>query len=406
MPNGSSLGRFKWLNEAIDKPLANALLRELGLLDSALSLKQMLKEVKPYKIVKAKEEGLLSHIDLSHRPSTVYYPDPRFINPPARPSMRGEIRFLTEGGPGSGTAEDQARINLGGQENQGFAGIPNPTAEQVWNYRRQFQLALQNGEVGENEVDHSDGIDLVFCPAPDAATSPTPASIPIGNAAGNRDPHSQYLHQPTNPQHAGPGRDQTHRGRLSTPFYQTRLINGKYYTVDRSRTHAKDPEPCKLWIVNKKGIWKPYPHAVDWDDPSIVERLNKHREQAFDRAGWPSKRDDARPSYTYEQRKWLFDKYVVPNRGERPSDATMSRITQEYARQFPGMAARNLSGITALYDRLRKEYNENDGQMAEHRRPGPRRNNRPPPSGDSDREINDQDGGEDDDDDDQMEYED
>lgn len=349
MPNGARFGRWTWLNPSIDQPLANALA-----ITPASSLE----------LVIAIENGYLpGGIPSNQMPIAVYYPNPRFLNPTTMPHGSGQFLFLTEGGEGSGSAQEHARLNLADQADAGFGGNLHPTARDVFRYRADLQTRIESGEADDNEIDLSEGIDIVWCPAEGASFSPSP-NRPSSTADDDIDPDSGLKHQPTNPHH--PGHDQTHTGHLSSAHYQTRndFGNGLIYTVDRSRAHAGDKELHKLWIVNTKGIWRKYPNVVDWNNPSSVEKLNKYREQGFQRGEWPAKRQEARPKYTNKQRKWLFNNYVAPNHGERPpSPTTMADVTDAFDRRFPSTNPRNIGGITSLYDRLRGEYKDNDGKM-------------------------------------------
>lgn len=341
VPNGALTGQWSWLNPPIDQPIADALPNDM---DGANPLEKTI----------ALEAGRLSELARSRLPIAVYYPNHQYLNPSRRPTGGGVFRYLTEG-PGS--SRDLARINLGGQRH--FEANNDPSAEDIFNYRRMIHGRIANG-LEDDDADQSTEIDIVWCPdevegSPPGTPHPSPSPAPA-DYSDTVCKHSGLPQDPTNPDI--PDFDQTHEGKLSSAYYQTiQLENGKIVTVDRSRAHAGDPEPKKLKFINKKGTTRMYPHKFDWNDNAAVEKLNKAREQAMERAGFPPKRPDPRENYTAEERKWMWDKYVKRHKGDRPPGISMGDITDDFNKQFPG-GNRNLGGITGLIDRQRKKLKD------------------------------------------------
>ena len=164
---------------------------------------------------------------------------------------------------------------------------------------------------GELHKDVTREVDLVWVPgAPpqpgvnqDLESGPAPPVVPPVNQFGVpivappgsgpayinedvQDRHTGLSHQPLN---RGENNQTGQRGKR---IYQTRLINGKKYTVDRSRAWPRSAkwnliEHHKEWYVDRTGAWRRYEkHAeIDWDDKDLVEALNKWREQVYDRHG-------------------------------------------------------------------------------------------------------------------------
>ena len=160
-------------------------------------------------------------------------------------------------------------------------------------------MALAAGEV---EEDPTATIDLVWVPGDDDDVESNDQTELVcdedetGVAEDVVDQHTGLTHDPRN----GGTRNQT--GEVGQTRYSTRSINGRNYTLDRARAHARNVEEHKSWIVNQKGVWKQWPNytSLDWSNADQVERMNKWREQAATRAGWPGKRQVVRPDYTEE----------------------------------------------------------------------------------------------------------
>jgi hypothetical protein len=280
----------------------------------------------------------------NNRPITVWWPDTRYLNPQEQPAGNGHWEFITT------ESEREAHTNFGGQND--FPDIAYPTATDIWRLRRRL---LRNGE-----EDRTAGVDLVWCPI---GNPPPPEPSPSESESESEEIDPDVVDKKSGLRHRPKNRgenDQT--GVEGERKYQTIRINGKVYTVDRSRAHASNVQEWKSWAVTKNGVWyqwKGY-STIDWttqepEAPGSVEKLNKWREQALGRAGFPRKREGDRPPYTDAERRWLFE-YVKEANGERPG-ITMAELACRFNQRF-GEPHRETLGIQSVYDRLRKEYHK------------------------------------------------
>ena len=322
-PNG--VGTWRWLNRDVDPEIA---------IQYGLNT--------PEDVMRARQNGVLTNVPYNHRPLTVWYPDTRFVNPQVQPEGQGRWEYTTT------PSQDLAWTNHGLQEN--FPNEPHPTAAQIWDLRRRQRDEIARGDRDE---DTTADIDLVWVPeVPD--NTPGRSQTPLIDPDVT-DAKSGLNHQPKNRNE----NDQT--GVPGERKYQTIKIQGKVYTVDRSRAHANVIQKWKSYALTKKGVWYQWRQYrnINWADPNSVEKLNKWREQALKRAGFPDKREETREPYTEDQLDWLFE-YVKRANGERPN-ITMDELARRFNAQFPNQNRRTL-GIQSVYDRLRGEWRDNDGQ--------------------------------------------
>ena len=345
----AGIGILEWFDAAVDAVRA----RNLGL-DS------------PDDVLRARTNGTLTNVPVNQRPWTVWWPERRYLNPAEHPQGSGRWEYYTT------ESERLAWTNLGGQE--AFPENPRPTAIDIYT-RRLVNRAL-------NRADDTDEIDIVWVPAvPTAPTRPPPTRPPPrtssspSTTAGNNDivdADSGLTHQPKNRGET----DQTgipHQRKL-----QTIKINGKLFTVDRSRAHANDIQEWKSWSI-KSGKFYQWPKYanLDWTKPNEVEKMNKWREQSLTRLGFPAKRKEPRADYSQEERDWVFE-FVKRANGQRPPDVTMAELTRRFNARFGG--SRLELGVQSLYDRLREEYRTNNGRQKPHRRrDSSRRSSQPQP---------------------------
>lgn len=354
LPHG--LGEFEWLDDNVDQLRARA----LGY-DS------------PVDVVMARENGALTvGIPARDRPQVVYLPDRRYFNPREQPAGAGRWEYFTTGEGGS---RDLAIADFGGQDDVG--GNPEPSAADIWALRQRNYRRIANGDLDE---DFTDTIDLVWIPGFNptmpviALPSPNDDQSPLSDSetvptvdSDVIDPKSGLRHDPLN---RGEN-DQT--GTYGARRYQSRLINGSQYTVDRSRAHAGDVQPHKGWIVKADGTWAQWRNygTLDWNNKIRVEKLNKWREQTYKRHDWDKKREINRPNYTEEEKDYLFDKIKAATRpgeqAKRP-DGKIAALVKEFNRRFN--ADRDPTGITGVLDRLRHEYDDYGGHRKPKRRPG------------------------------------
>ena len=328
-PNG--LGQFDWLDREVDAEIA----MQYGL-------------NRPEGVMRARENGVLTNVPLRHRPLTVWRPDLRFLNPSVQPEGQGRWEYTTI------PSRDLAWMNLGNQEH--FDNIPHPTATQVFDRRRQTRDEIARGD-RSLDADTTIGIDIVWVPTVspgdlvlDPPRSPTPPQ-----EDGLIDPKTGLAHQPKN----DGKHDQT--GVEGERNWQTIKINGKIFTLDRSRAHKDSVQEWKSWTVNAKGQWYQWKQysSIDWTNEVSVESMNKWREQATRRVGFYPKRELDRPDYTQPERTWVFG-YVKDSKGERPT-TTIAEITRLFNERF--VPQRDEIGIQSLIDRLRKEYRKNGGNQ-------------------------------------------
>ena len=355
----AGVGSLEWFDNAIDAQRA----RNLGL-DT------------PQDVIRARENGTLTNVPVNQRPWTVWWPEVCFLNPVTQPQGDGHWEYYTS------ESERLAWTNLGGQN--AFPNSPRPTALEIYTRRLVVRaLAL---------ADETAGIDIVWVPAvPTAPTQPPIRQPPRTSSSTPQidtdvtDPDSEIDHQPEN---RGEN-DQT--GVPGERKYQTiRMANGRTYTVDRSRAHADKVQEWKSYALNKKGAWFQWKSfsTIDWTTQESVEKMNKWREQALKRAGFPVKRKGKRLDYTAEERTWVFG-FVRAANGGRPN-ITMAELIRRFNERF-GEPHREELGVQSVCDRLRTEYKENGGQMKERPgRTGPRKESHtrpepePEPSDDED----------------------
>lgn len=324
------LGSLCWLDERVDSQIA----RDAGF-------------ASPQEVLWARERGDLDDVPTNNRPMTVWFPDPRYLDPVTHPRGEGRWEYLTT------YAERQAHMNLGNQE--AFPDDPTPTADLVWNRR---DIARRT-----RRADDTQGIQMVWVPAarspspvldnPDRPSSKSPTPDPSDTRV---DSQTSLTHRPEN----DGVHDQT--GVEGERVWQTVRIKGNIRTMDRSPAHANEPQEWKTWSVDQGGKWVQW-HRYrellrDWNE-DLVMSLNKWREQTQRRAGFYAKRRDNRPSYTSEQRTWVFG-YVKAAGGNRP-DMSISDIAREFNRRFS--QSRNDGGIQALVDNLRSEYEKFGGNQ-------------------------------------------
>lgn len=328
-PNG--IGRWEWLNRHIDAEIAV----QYGINT-------------PEDVMRARENGVLTNVPYAHRPLTVWRPHLPFLNPDAQPAGQGRWEYTTT------PSRDLAYTNLGGQE--GFEDIPYPTAAQVFDRRRQIRDEIARGDRG-TDTDNTANVDLVWVPTtPPANIIIQPPQEPtLPDEDGLIDPVTGLAHQPKNDGKC----DQT--GEEGQRAWQTIKINGRIFTLDRSRAHADRIQEWKSWSLTPKGFWVQWNKykTLDWTNPDEVEKMNKWREQSSRRVGFYAKRKDNRPGYTQPERAWLFE-FVKAAEGDRPSTPIadiMRRFNQRFERQRKEVA------IQSVIDRLRKEYKENNGSQ-------------------------------------------
>ena len=326
----AGLGRWEWLDYAVDGQHA----RDLGF-DT------------PAQVELARNQNIFTQgAGARAGPSTVWRADMRYYNPRRQPAGQGRWEFHTT------YDRDLANLNFGGNDEHGFGDVPNPTAAQV----RQRRGA-------------DSGLNLVWIPAGAAPTQqstlahadtepedeghvhgePDPndtESENMGHARGQHDPASNLPHDPLN-------RGENDQTGDNSAAYHTREIDGKNFTIDRSRAHHGTPKPHKSWIVTKKGVWQQWTGAstLNWGNHDAVEKLNKWKEQAMSRNGWPAKRTESRQSYTTEQTAWLNGFKEAEINGKLQQ--SIEEITTEFNRRFT--QNRESSGVYAVIDRLRKK---------------------------------------------------
>ena len=334
---------------------------------------------RPEAVVLARQNGGITiGMTTADRPMVVFEPDRRYFNPTRQPIVAGHWEYLTTIGDGSARA--LAWINFGNQDE--FRSNATPSATDIWNLRQRVQTRVADGQIDDDftaEIDLvwvvDDGHDAPEVTSPFSEYSTSFLDQFLTKFEGNYesetsssvnppdadvvDPETGLHHAPLN----NDANDQT--GPYGERFYQSRLINGHQYTVDRSRAHAGVPQPHKFYIVTKKGIWTCYSkyNTVDWEDKDSVESLNKWREQAFSRNGWPAKRKATRSFYSEVEKNHLFS--LIKAAGGQKPDITMAELTEEFNRRFPTGPRRDVTGITGILERLKQEYDTYGG----HRKP-------------------------------------
>ena len=290
--------------------------------------------------------GLERGNEVRSGPMTVWRPTFRYFNPERQPRGDGRWVFHAEGD------RVQADLNFGGQESElleyNFTDNNHPSAQDIWDVRQTWERLLPE----EFEEDPTDGINIAWVPDEsdpnpvlDSFKTPTPEheeNAEEGRRAGQRDPNTRLIHQPTNPGQT-PAHDQTGS---ETAEYHTHEIDGTRYTIDRERARAPNRELHKTWIVDKNGQWRQYASVdqVNWDDSESVDKINKWREQALKRAGWPLKRLEDRKTYTDEEREWVMDKI------QAAEGTTTAMIPEELVAEFNERfsSERNEPGLMGL----------------------------------------------------------
>lgn len=273
-------------------------------------------------------------------PMTLWYPKPEYFNPPPGRLPLGFGHWVYH------TTQDrtEAETNFAGSVRYGLVGNHHPQAREIWRIRQEFNAGQLTTE---DSVDPTKSINVVWIPA---VPDPDVANLGV-------DAHTGEEHDPSN---LGVN-NQTGDG---TAFYQTRIIDGTKFTVDRTRAHAPLREIRKTYIVTKKGQWQQYPHlsSIDWDDRQSVEKVNKWREQAFKRNDWPLKRTreeiEQRGSYTDEEKEFLMD-HIKEAEGKNPLIGNR-RLTRRFNKKFPRLP-RDETGISAVIERLKKEFAKYQG---------------------------------------------
>jgi hypothetical protein len=352
VPNG--LGEFRWVDGQ-----NMAVVRTLGYEESCAGA---------HSFVIAREGGAFRGMPARNLPRTVFYPDRRYLNPAQQPEGPGHWEYLTTGR--DGTSERLAWTNFGGNEAEGLADVPEPTAADIWTVRQRVE--------SEGREDITRDIDIVWVPdAPSQSASAggsdrqessenssdsevEPSQRSDSPADPSVDPETNETHDPTN---AGDN-DQTSS---TVPNYRTKRVNGRTVTIDRARAHAGTVEPHKTWVFGKNNKWRQYPQAasLDWNNSRAVEKLNKWRDLALFR-GWERVRKDDRPDYTDEERTFLFD--LVKDAGGRRPETSISHIAQQFNKKFN--QERLQSGISNVIGRLVKEYAKYNGQQKPRSRRG------------------------------------
>ena len=298
-------------------------------------------------------------------PVAVWLPDLRYLNPEVQPDVPGIWRYFTTG-PAS--SQDLAYTNFGGQDGFGFATNTTPSAEDIFRLRRSY--------ADRGSEDYTADIDLVF--VPDAAseqagdsvarefaetgvpgelpaphTPDMPSDSPIHSASDTTTPSSD-THDPKN---RGEN-DQTGDNKAE---YCTLTIDSKQGTLDRSYLRLNCRQNHKLWVHTKDGSWKQWAHAgtMNWTDSSSNKRVNRWRDQMLRRNGWPAKRTEMRKEYTLAERQFVFD-YAKQSKQGNLKDS-IAAIASNFHKKFG--ETRDVLGIAALLERLKKEYDLYNGQM-------------------------------------------
>ncbi|GAB7327103.1 hypothetical protein MBLNU13_g11023t1 [Cladosporium sp. NU13] len=311
-------------------------------------------------------------------PIVVFWPNEALRNPREQPEGPGAWRFLTSNGHSSNRGF--AAINFGGSH-----GLPTyPTASQI---RRLGQLFVEDGREDLTDMvdivwvpgaqDNNPGEDPVLDGTVEAAdeevipvrptkkrkarrtsvSAPNVSSPPADDAAGGATAPLHPHHDPTN-NNGVPGSMHDQTGDPLRAVYETAWSAGRWNTVDRSRVWLGKVEHHKLYSFSARGFAK-WKHAddMDWNDPTWINRLNKHREQTHQRAKvWGKRRDTPRQDYTNEETRYVWD-LVAEAEGSRPS-TPLRDIAREFNARFGSRVMRNDTGIQSLIDRLRRMYKE------------------------------------------------
>lgn len=305
------IGEWRWLD---------------GLYDSRVASERFQGLTEPERTVRLRQNGHIpTGTGLDAEPFAVFYPDRSYVNPAMRPPMPGRFHFLTP------DADDHARLNFGDQDPYDLG--PRPSAESIWNLRREFH------RLGED--DRTADIELVFVPG-----------------EGSRQP-SQEASEPSDAEVDAEDVDLTNGGKYDqtgtadkAQHYQCYDPDaGEMIVIDRSRVTMNLPEPHMFWSYGKKG-WKHWRQAkkMDWSDPAMIRKLNNWRDQDLRRGIFKQKRDEARPDYKPEERQWMAAEYKKA-RAEAPADG-WAGLSLRFASRF---SERPEKGIQSLWNRVRVE---------------------------------------------------
>lgn len=285
-------------------------------------------------------------------PHIVWFPNVALLNPLFQPKGDGQWAYLTA------ESSRAAARDFGNRDGFGTAMVEHPSAAHLFRIREEFREVMLSGEYHR---DLTEGIDLIWVPAragggvEDGATNAAAAPrIDYGydNITG-------LAHEPTN----GGSNDQTPL--VGRKFHlQTRTFGNITVTMDRYAAKVGFIELHKLFIHNgAKWIQWHRASSMNWNDPTMVNDLNRWREQACRRADWPNKRGDRRENYTQEQRDYMFE-MIVRNDGRTPSIA-YKPLTKQFNEHFglTGEQERAIGAIQSLVSKLCKEYQKYGGKQ-------------------------------------------
>lgn len=372
VPRGE--GEYSWLEEA-DRDHALAL--GYGGPEGNPSPKEM---------IVARENGAFATgMSTFQTPVVVFKPDSKHFNPPEQPEGPGNWVYFNK------ESQSLAQLLFARKAEFGLAAVRNVTAEQVWRIRDEYISKL----VFDNPTAE---VDIVWIPADSSAAGPealeredieeedTAASrnvLPVqpleADLGFGIDEVSGLAHDPAAASY--------NRTAVSgeVPLYQTRMIKNEKYTIDRATAKANNiPQEAKLWVPDKGGRWNPYPqkHLIDWSDKKSVDGLNKWRDQACHRNGWPGRTGKSFVKYTKDEKKYIQQQVEAVN-GDS-SKLSISDVTTAFNKRFNN--ARNVrreeGGIRQQIHLLAKEYKkarENDDSaksLAEDGVEGPARKKR------------------------------
>ncbi|KAK4575102.1 hypothetical protein LTR86_000954 [Recurvomyces mirabilis] len=320
----------------------------------------------PAQVEHARSQGLFANgLGPDAGPVTVWYPRSELFNPRRQPDGPGRWAYHTP------ADQQTAELNMGGQADDAgrydFTNVPHPTAAQVWAARR------QSSDSGRSLDSHQRrDVNIVWVPSTDNqhhdGQEAGQHSIDEGDgevgrvSAGQIDPVSGLAHDPLN---RGENDQTAPDDDLAT--YHTREIDGKVFTLDRMRAHAGPPKPRLAWIVTKKGVWQKYSgyEKVDWTNEALVEPLNKWKEQALNRNGWPPKRGD-RPTYPDDQREWMLE--YVKGKKLTSSSIALHELAAAFDERFD--SKRPVTGLYGLMSRIRGELDKYGGLQPDRLRRG------------------------------------
>ncbi|KAK3678693.1 hypothetical protein LTR78_001146 [Recurvomyces mirabilis] len=320
----------------------------------------------PAQVEHARNQSLFANgLGFDAGPITLWYPRRELFNPRHQPDGPGRWAYHTP------ADQQTADLNMGGQADDAgrydFTNVPHPTAAQVWAARR------RSVDAGEPPNFHqSRDVNVVWVPGTDdqeVGEQEAEQQMSDGEdgevgrvTAGQIDPVSGVVHDPLN---RGENDQTAPDDDLAT--YHTREIAGKVFTLDRMRAHAGPPTPRLAWILTKKGVWQKYSgyEKVDWTKETSVESLNKWKEQALNRNGWPSKRGD-RPTYPDDQREWMLE--YVKGKKLPSSSIALHELAAAFDERFD--SKRPVTGLYGLMTRIRGELDKYGGLQPDRLRRG------------------------------------